>query len=204
MSPWDTCTVPQRVHGLNHVRYSGSIERLSIAEEKQKKGVVLVDIQDGSLPVHTRFVELPATPFHDVAITNPQQQLPQLRQRYPIAESALVRCHIRYQPGKDDLYEILSEISRIFPRCYERTWSVSACGQLSRDSAAGTHGRSETNSDAWGNARAEAAAHEPEFGWPSGDNTQQMILDYLASRLVDDLDRDAILALARQLLEEVE
>lgn len=105
-----------KVKGLPHVRYCGSIDRLSISEKGQEKGVVLLSFDEGDQRPQTRFLPLPATPFHDICISDPRRELPLLPARYPEANTALVRCHVRCRKGEDNLHEILAEVSRIFPR----------------------------------------------------------------------------------------
>ncbi|MFW6171190.1 MAG: metallophosphoesterase family protein [Planctomycetota bacterium] len=193
---------PGMVNGLSHVRYSGSIERLSIAEKEQNKGVVLASLPEESGRLQTRFLPLPATPFHDICISDPRRELPLLRTRYPEASTALVRCHIRSRHGEDNLYEILSEISRIFPRCYERTWSER------RTTGSGGGGVLSTGSPCPGDARPagrnEAAPTDRET-WPdAGQSLRQLVIDYLSARLADDADREALLSLAQQLVEELD
>ncbi len=194
---------PGSVRGLPHVRYSGSIERLSMAEKGQEKGVVLVHIQDESTAVDPQFIPLPATPFYDVLITDAARELPQLATHYPGAESALARCHVRYRPGEDDLHQILAAVSRTFPRCYERTWTASSDRKQTSGQTLDPRRGSDTHRDASLAISADGASSGPEYSWQFGDNARQTVLNYLAIRLQYDPHRDAIMAIARQLLEEM-
>ncbi|MBM4090995.1 MAG: exonuclease subunit SbcD [Planctomycetes bacterium] len=195
---------PLKVDGQAHVRYSGSIERLDLGERDQSKGVVLVDIHQSDTPARIRFVPLPATPFYDVRIRDPRTDLPGLRDRHADARDALVRCHVSYRPGQDDLYKILAELAEIFPRCYERTWSAAgipprgkpvdaeascaACDDAFRETAVGAE---------QGDAGVACARDE-------SDGFAQSVLDYLRGQLRDDPDRDPLLTMAQRLLEERE
>ena len=114
---------PQCIQGRAHVRYCGSIERLDMGERGDSKQVVVVEIGRRGRLAEPIGLPLAATPFYDVKITNPQQELPHLRQRYPEAAHALVRYHVTFNPGRDNLNEILTEVNRVFPRWYDRTWT---------------------------------------------------------------------------------
>ncbi len=197
------------VHALPHVRYSGSIERLGITEKDQRKSVVLVTLQSPPSRPTTKLLPLPATPFYDICITDPRNELPRLRQRYPDASLALVRCHIRFHRRDDNLYEILTEVARVFPRCYERTWSQqddrppilgpSAVQTLAIPNTPPLE-RPAAGNNADDSDRTTAGLTLPE----TGGSIQQLVLGYLANQLADDVDRQEILSLARQLLEETE
>ncbi|MFO7908004.1 MAG: exonuclease subunit SbcD [Pirellulaceae bacterium] len=192
---------PGTVNGLSHARYSGSIERLSIAEKEQKKGVVLVSLAEESGRLRTRFLPLPATPFYDICISDPRRELPLLRTRYPEASTALVRCHIRCRHGEDNLYEILSEISRIFPRCYERTWDERRTSGSGGRGGVPFRGSREAGDDLPRGRNGADATDEDT--WPdAGQSLRQLVIDYLSDQLADDADREALLSLAQQLVEE--
>ena len=185
---------PQMILGLPQVRYSGSIERLDIGEQDDQKGAVLVEIGASGLASAPIVMPLPATTFYDVRISNPREELPQLATHYPDAKNALVRCHIDYRSGEDNLYEILEEVARIFPRCYERSWK--AVGTSSpRDRMA----REERNASAPTSGPRHVAQDDGESG---GASVEQIVIRYLRSQLADDADRDELLALAERLLEE--
>lgn len=194
---------PGKVRGRAHVRYSGSIERLSIAEREQPKGVVLVQIEPGIRKPRIELLPLKATPFYDVRIDQPRRDLPRLRERYVDAATALTRCHIRYDPGTDDLHAILAEVSRIFPRCYERTWSEKGSRNLWAPSA--LNDRTPTASGDRTDPLSENRAPTPHASAPQLDisgSPRQLVLSYLDSQLANDADRDAIVALVQQLMEE--
>src|SRR5262249_3789074 len=113
---------PQCVRGQAHVRYSGSIERLDLGERADEKGVVVVEVGPDGRRGEPACLPLPATPMYDVEIHEPRQEIPELRQRYPDADRALVRYRVRYTAGADNLEEILGELDRVLPRWYQREW----------------------------------------------------------------------------------
>jgi exonuclease SbcD len=110
---------PQKLGGRPHVRYSGSIERLNIDEREDEKGVVLFEIGPQGLCGEPTWVPLEATPFLDVVIDDPTEELPLLEATYPDAGRALVRCRVMYTPGAHDPDEIHCRIGEVFPRCYK-------------------------------------------------------------------------------------
>jgi exonuclease SbcD len=189
---------PQRIGRDGRVRYSGSIERLDMGERDDRKGVILLDVRPLGLYGSPRLLPLEVTPFYDVKIRDARVELPLLAQRYPAAARALVRCHIRYRPGDDNLHEILTELSRIFPRCYERSWTAT------RSWAHTLNPPPQRVSPVHGAIREPLA--EPNIAIQDGQPSMaRMVLDYLENQLaVDDPDRSELLQLARQLLEERE
>lgn len=195
---------PGTVKGLSHVRYSGSIERLSIAEKQQNKGVVLASLAAESDRLKTRFLPLPATPFYDICISDPRQELPLLRTRYPEASTALVRCHIRCRHGEDNLHEILSEISRVFPRCYERTWSERwSKGSGGRGGGEPPSVVREAGDEPLERPNGAAAIDQPPWA-DAGQSLQQLVVDYLSAELAGDADREALLSRVQKLVEELD
>jgi exonuclease SbcD len=166
---------PQSLPGLPHFRYCGSIERLDLGERGDEKSVTLVDVDGHGRLGEPTTLPLPATPIYDITITNPREELPLLRSRYPDAEQALVRYHVTYTAGRDSLEEILRELEAIFPRWYDRDWRES--GALSSLSL----------------ASEPASAHE---------RFHETVLDYLRTELADHPDHEALLGLADELLAE--
>lgn len=166
---------PQEVSGMPHVRYSGSIERLDLGEREDEKSVTLLEIGRQGLQGEPTPIPLDATPFYDVKITDPQTQLPQLAGQYPHAQTALTRIELTYRPGEDNLPEILAELDHLFPRCYSLTQKVA---------------QQETG--------LPNGAESIELGQPL-----EVVRNYLEQTLSeDDQDRDALINLARELLEE--
>lgn len=163
---------PQSLAGTSHVRYSGSIERLDYAERDDQKGVILVDIGPTGLLGEPVWLPLDATPIHQIEITDPLAELPRLPDQYPDAGRALVAYRLVYRPGEHDRDAICRELDRLFPRCY----------------------------------RAEALpASSPLLGAEVGLTAARRdvpgtVRSYLQTRLAQDPDREAVLALAEQLL----
>jgi exonuclease SbcD len=113
----------QALGGHEHVRYSGSIERMDLGEQLDRKGTVLLEISGGRLAAPPATLPLDATPVYDIEIHDPQDELPHLRERYPDHESALVNLHVHYTAGVDVLEDVLRELEAIFPRWYSRDWT---------------------------------------------------------------------------------
>jgi exonuclease SbcD len=170
---------PQALLNLDHVRYCGSIDRMDLGEADEPKGLVLVDIGRAGRVGEPRWVPLEATPIYVVRIDDPPTQMPTLADRYPDSERALVKLHVRYQPGRDNLPTMLAELDRLFPRCYAR--------QIDEIS---------TNGDG-------RASDADQNGTHAARSIEQTARDYLGHRLADDdPDRIALLALLDDLLLE--
>jgi exonuclease SbcD len=117
---------PQVIGGREHVRYSGSIERMDLGESGDAKSVVVVDIGPHGLSTPPRPLPMPATAIYEIDIRTPFADLPALRERYADASQDLVNLHVTYTAGTDSLEEILREAGEIFPRWYVRDWKESA------------------------------------------------------------------------------
>src|SRR4051794_20397223 len=113
----------QALAGHEHVRYSGSIERMDLGEHRDRKGVVLFDIVGGRLAAPPVTLPLEASPIYDVEVHDPQAELARLRDRYADHDTALVNLHVHYTAGVDSLEEVLRELEAIFPRWYNRDWT---------------------------------------------------------------------------------
>jgi exonuclease SbcD len=168
---------PHCLMGRAHVRYSGSIERLDLGERFDQKGLTLFDVGPDGLEGEPQTRPLPATPMYDLEIFSPKDELPALRATYPDAERALVRYHLHYKAGEDNLHEVLTELDRVFPRWYQRSWAE-----------AGELGPALTVS---GSAPGQKSFHDT-------------VIDYLKGELANHADdeRDGIVKLAEELLAE--
>ena len=62
---------PQALGGKEHVRYSGSIERMDLGEANDDKSVVVFDIGPEGLIGVPRVLPLPSTPIYEIDIRNP-------------------------------------------------------------------------------------------------------------------------------------
>jgi DNA repair exonuclease SbcCD nuclease subunit len=169
---------PQYLGGHPHVRYSGSIERMDLGEQTDTKGVIVFDVGPDGLSGEPTVLPLPATPIYEVAVLDPDADLPRLRAEYPDAHADLVNLHISYTAGKHNLEELLRELEGIFPRWYARDWKET--GALGPTLAAGEADRSKS------------------FG--------ETVREYLRQELLNhaDEDRDAILGIADDLIRQCE
>lgn len=170
---------PGSIRGMDHVRYSGSIERLDLGERFDEKGVTLFNLDSQGKMHDVESRPLPMTTMHDIEIFDPQNEIPHLAQNYPDAENALVRYHLHYKAGEDNLHQILSDLDRIFPRWYDRSWTEA----------------SELNDP--------LSIHETD---PSAKSFRETVIDYLRDELTNHEyeEQAAILELAEDLLEEDE
>jgi exonuclease SbcD len=161
-----------------HVRYSGSIERMDLGEQADRKGVVLVDLGPDGLRGEPALLPLPATPVYEVTVHDPGLDIPQLRAEFTDATNDLVNLHIHYTAGKDVLEDVLSDLDAIFPRWYARDWTEA--GALGESLAA------------------------PDLGPARGFG--ETVRDYLTQELTNhaEAERGAILALADELLKDFE
>jgi DNA repair protein SbcD/Mre11 len=133
---------PQALGGREHVRYSGSIERMDLGEAADAKSVVVFDIVASGLTGPPRLLPLDATPIYEIDIRTPAGDLPALRERYPDAATDLVNLHVTYTPGVDNLEEVLREAEEIFPRYYVRDWTESgALGPALMPGEGSSHGK---------------------------------------------------------------
>jgi exonuclease SbcD len=167
---------PHSLMGLPHVRYSGSIERLDLGEKLDSKSVTLFDVGPKGLLGEPRTRPLPSTPMYDVTIFDPVSELPALVGNYKEAEHALVRYHLHYRAGQDNLHQLLTELDRIFPRWYQREW---------------------TEASELGPAMTTSPAVAPK-------SFHDTVMDYLTSELTnhDESERAALLKMAERLLAE--
>ena len=166
---------PQRLLGLAHVRYCGSIERLDLGEQEDSKSCLLVEIGPGGLVGPPRSLPLDATPIARVVVSDPATDLPRLRELNPHPSRSLVRYELTYTPGIDDLDAVLDELNALFPLWYDRDI------HSSRDLDA-------------------PAPDAPPMSDRRG--LHETVVDYLEARLDGQAGRDDILALARVLLAE--
>jgi exonuclease SbcD len=165
---------PQAVGGHGHVRYCGSIDRMDLGEQHDSKGVIVLELDEKGLTGAPTVLPLAATPMYDVQIHEPQSELPLLRDRYPDHEMALVNLHVHYTAGVDSLEEVLRELDAIFPRWYSRDWTER--GELGPALTIG-----------------EAAPFK---------SFEDTVREYLGKELQTHEDREAMLAMAEELLRE--
>lgn len=165
---------PQTLAGHEHVRYCGSIDRLDLGEQHDRKGVVVFELDARGLSGSPVTLPLAATPMYEIDIDDPETDLPALRARYPDHEAALVNLHLRYTAGVDSLESILRELEAIFPRWYARDWL-----ERTENGPALTVGE---------------AAPSKSF--------EDTVREYLETELQNESDRVAVLELAEERLRD--
>jgi exonuclease SbcD len=109
----------QAVGGNPAVRYSGSIEKMDLGEQNDDKSVALFDLGPEGIS-EVRLLEMPSTPVYEINVTNPSEELEELRKQYPDAKNHLVRLRSTYTAGREGREETLRELEEIFPRWYDR------------------------------------------------------------------------------------
>jgi exonuclease SbcD len=169
----------QSLGGREHVRYSGSIERLNFDERADAKGVVLLEVDGDGLRGAPAFLPIEGSPFLDVTIRDPAADLARWEAHLPGGTDALVRCQVIYRAGVDGVDEIHRRLDALFRRCYFRVFTEQ-CRAL----------RAEAPSS------EEARAHVARRGF------RESVLEYLRGRLEGHPDSEAILADAEGLLAE--
>ncbi len=116
--------------------------------------------------------------------------------RYPLADRALVRCHVRYCPREDNLPEILSEITQVFPRCYERRWTRRNNYRPPNESSPRQHLQSDV-------PLKDVLAAESFSGQLAHGSERTTVESYLRNELPEsDPDREELLALLNELMED--
>ena len=168
---------PHCLLGQEHVRYSGSIERLDLGERFDQKGLTLFNVGPEGRVGAIESRPLPGTPMYDLEIFSPKDELPVLRDNYPECEKALVRYHLHYRAAEDNLHEILNELDRIFPRWYHRSWTEA--GELGPALTVAGQG-------------------------PGHKSFHDTVIDYLKDELAnhEDSERDGVVRLAEELIAE--
>jgi len=162
--------------GAPHIRYSGSIERMDLGEKADQKGVVLFDLGPKGLRGEPTTLPLSATPIYEIAIRNPAEELPRLKEEYADAKTDLVNIHLTYTAGRDNLETILQELNDLFPRWYARDWHES--GELGSSLSPLEAARSKSFSET--------------------------VREYITAELIQhsEADRDVILALAEEMMKD--
>jgi exonuclease SbcD len=166
----------QTLGGREHVRYSGSVERMDLGESLDEKGIVVLEIGQNGIAGSPRVLPMPATAVYEVVVSDPKVDVPALRRLHPDAKGDLVRIVCTYTAGEDNREELLRELEDIFPRWYDRqiTERNALSGTLSGPDA------------------------------PRPASFQETVRSYLRQELANHPDafRDAVLARAEALMRE--
>ncbi|HLJ95967.1 MAG TPA: exonuclease subunit SbcD [Gemmataceae bacterium] len=163
---------PQCLGGMPHVRYPGSLDRLDFAERADEKGVVLLDVGPAGLQGEPVWIPIPATPMHDVTVSDAAAELPGLAGQYPDRETAIVRIRVTHHPAGPSRHEITQELRRLFPRHADITW-------IKPDAPA---------------CDSTTSGFKPQADY------RTTIRDFLARELDGDSDKEDVLTLAEQFL----
>jgi DNA repair protein SbcD/Mre11 len=113
---------PQQLGRYEHVRYSGSLERLDLGEQRDDKGCVIFELNDQGLIGSPVWIPLPATKIVQHIIHDAETQIPILKDKSPTSEKDLVKLIIGYKPVWQNRETILKDLTALFPRWYERIW----------------------------------------------------------------------------------
>jgi DNA repair protein SbcD/Mre11 len=164
--------------GAPHVRYCGSIERMDLGEGGDSKSITIVEIGPDGLTGEPALMPMPSTAIYEEAVLQPASDLDRLRRERLDASTALVNLHVKYTAGVDQLEDVLRGLDEIFPRWYARDWE-------------------------------ETGALGPSLAAPDDPRSKgfrETVREYLEQELIqhDDADRDAILALADELLDNTD
>ncbi len=112
---------PQCLYGAEHVRYSGTLDRLDFGEPAGQQGVVLCDV-NGAEPVKPQWLPMEPTPFLEIAIANLDTELPELSTKYPNAAATIAKFTLTPSAtvSRD---HATRELRKIFPRWMEMRWN---------------------------------------------------------------------------------
>ena len=165
---------PQRVGGLSHVRYPGSLDRLDFGEQDDRKGVVLIDIGPGGLNGSPRFIEIEATTLMEVRVASAAITVDQLAGQVPNLAYSLVRVIVEPEAAAANSGNIDRTIRQALPCVTNVSWQM------------------PENEGRRGARTAEIKA-----------TTRETVCDYLRKRLPDDYpQREALIKLAEGFLDE--
>ena len=166
--------LPQKVFsGAEHIRYSGSIERMDIGE-REEKSVVLFDIGTAGLIDKPSLQPLKSRSVYHVEITDPDTQISTLMQEYPDAENALVKYTLHWDAQKHNREELCRVIETVFPYWYERN-----CPEVGQSQRQKTVFSQQNLQDVVGTVR-----------------------DYLTTNLAENSQQEALLTLANEILAQ--
>jgi exonuclease SbcD len=173
----------EAVPGIPHIRYSGSVVPLDAAERFDSKGVVLVDI-DAAGTSEIRILPLPSVPLFQIVFdfveNEVEAELAKWLSRVPDPQNTLVHYTLRYQPEKHSLGALRAEIDRLFPLWYGRN-----------DEKVGLE---------FAPRPLELVDENQQVANPLSGDVPSLVRSFLAQRLENNADREAVFKLAEELL----
>jgi exonuclease SbcD len=166
---------PQSIGGIEHMCYSGSIERMDLGERSDNKSVIFIEIKSGQRCAGPTRLPLHATPIYKFEINDPEREIPALAARFPDGKEALAYYTLRYRPGTHNSNTLIKKINAHFRACCY-------CEAIPEGSEPGSL----------------AAVEQTQV-----KSVPDQVKSYLEGRLLpNDPDRAELLALAEQLLSE--
>jgi DNA repair protein SbcD/Mre11 len=167
--------LPQAVGDVETVRYPGPLDRLDFGEKTDSRGVLVFDLGPAGVTAAPQWLPLEPTPFLDVTVADPDTDLPALAEKYPDHDTAIVRITVEKDGEKVSRDEIGRRLRALFPRLHQlRFPETTPAGEVT-SSASGTSGVDK----------------------PFAERVRA----YLAESLIDDPDREAVIALADAFLD---
>ena len=113
---------PLMVNGQTNVRYPGSLDALD-RTESHEHGAILFEVGASGVVGEPQWLPIPATPFHTVALSNIDAELPGLAAHYPDGEQAIVQVEVLPHPHEMSRDEVGRQLRRIFPRLHDLKWT---------------------------------------------------------------------------------
>jgi len=164
--------------GHEHIRYSGSIEKMDLGEQNDVKSVTVFEVGPAGRSGDIAQLPLPSTPVYELFIRDPEMDIPRLKEEYAGADRDLVNLHITYTAGKHNLEEVLRDLGTLFPRWYARDWTETS--QLGATLAPGVADR--------------------------GKSFAETVRDYLSQELLahPEAEKDELLRLTDELIQGLE
>ncbi len=113
--------LPQSIGGVESVRYPGPLDRLDFGELDDERGVILVDLSRDA--TRTTWLPLEPTKMYQFTITDPDEELTGLAEKYPDHQQAIAKIVVNQTATpKLSRDEIARRIRAIFPQLYSLTF----------------------------------------------------------------------------------
>ncbi len=116
--------------GHEHIRYSGSVQKLDLGEQHDLKSVTLFDLDSTGKVKNLTLLPMASVPVYELTMHDPDEDLPKWKIDYADASGDLVKLTINYTAGQHNLEELLRECGKLFPRWYTRSWKESRAPSL--------------------------------------------------------------------------